>query len=59
MIKMFNRLCSSVLEALDNALPLLLVAIFYQMTILEIPLHEIVGMLGWILFVTFGVIMIV
>lgn len=58
MIKLFNRWCSSLVDVLHNALPVLLVAIFYQMTILEIPLHEIVGMLGWVLFVTFGIVAI-
>lgn len=55
MIKMFNSVCRSVLEAMDNALPVLMILIFYQMTILEIPVQEIVGMLGWVLFVGVGI----
>ncbi len=58
MIKTFNKLCGAVLETLHDALPVLLIVIFYQMTILEIPVHEIMGMLGWVLFVAFGMITI-
>jgi hypothetical protein len=58
MIKIFNKLFSSIVENLYDALPVLLIAIFYQMTILEIPVQEIVGMVGWVLFVSFGMIMI-
>jgi hypothetical protein len=42
-----------------DALPVLVIIIFYQMAILEIPIAEIVGMLGWILFVSFGLVMII
>lgn len=55
MIKMFNSVCSSVLEAMDNALPVLMILVFYQMTILEIPVQEIMGMFGWVLFVGVGI----
>lgn len=58
MIKAFNQLCSAILVNLHDALPILVIIIFYQVTILEIPLAEIVGMLGWILFVSFGLVMI-
>ncbi|EIJ35265.1 hypothetical protein Thini_2728 [Thiothrix nivea DSM 5205] len=58
MIATFNRLCGSILQSLSDALPVLLIAIFYQMTILEIPVHEIMGMLGWVLFISFGLTMI-
>ena len=59
MMNVFNKLCSSIVEILHDALPVLLIVIFYQMTILEIPLQEIVGMLGWVIFVAFGIVMIV
>lgn len=58
MIKMFNKWCSALVDVLHDALPLLLVVIFYQMTILQVPVHEVVGMLGWVLFVTFGIVLI-
>jgi hypothetical protein len=45
-------------ESLHDALPVLLIVIFYQMTILEVPVHEVAGMLGWVLFVAFGMVMI-
>lgn len=58
MIKAFNQLCSAILANLHDALPILVIIIFYQVTILEIPLAEIMGMLGWLLFVSFGMVMI-
>lgn len=58
MIKAFNQLCSAISANLHDALPIIVIIIFYQMTILEIPLAEIVSMLGWIVFVSFGLIMI-
>ncbi|UOG92981.1 MAG: hypothetical protein L3K52_04420 [Candidatus Thiothrix sulfatifontis] len=58
MMKAFNQLCSAILANLHDALPVLVIIIFYQMTILEIPLAEIVGMLGWVVFVSFGMVMI-
>lgn len=58
MIKTFNRLCNSIVESLHDALPVLLIVIFYQMTILEVPVHEVAEMLGWVLFVAFGMVMI-
>ncbi|OQX15026.1 MAG: hypothetical protein BWK73_08030 [Thiothrix lacustris] len=58
MMKAFNQLCSAILANLHDALPVLIIIIFYQMTILEIPLAEIVGMLGWVIFVSFGMVMI-
>jgi hypothetical protein len=58
MMKAFNQLCSAILANLHDALPVLIIIIFYQMTILEIPLAEIVGMLGWVVFVSFGMVMI-
>ena len=58
MIKKFNGLCSDVVTNLHDALPVLLIAIFYQMTILELPMQDIVEMVGWVVFVSFGMIMI-
>ncbi|SDZ82549.1 hypothetical protein SAMN05660964_00313 [Thiothrix caldifontis] len=58
MMKFFNQLRGSIATNLHDALPILLIVLFYQMTILEIPLSEIVGMLGWIVFVAFGLTMI-
>jgi hypothetical protein len=58
MIKIFNKLCGSIVENLHDALPVLLIVIFYQMTILQIPIQEVMGMLGWVLFVSFGIVMI-
>jgi hypothetical protein len=58
MMKFFNQLRGAILANLHDALPVLLIVLFYQMTILEIPLPEIVGMVGWIVFVAFGLVMI-
>ena len=58
MMNVFNKLCSSIVEILHDALPVLLIVIFYQMTILQIPIQEVMGMLGWVLFVSFGIVMI-
>lgn len=58
MIKKFNRLCGDIVTNLHDALPVLLIAIFYQMTILEVPMQDIVEMVGWVVFVSFGMIMV-
>lgn len=59
MTKKINNLCNSLVENLHDALPMLLIIVFYQMTVLEIPIPEIVEMLGWVLFISFGMIMII
>jgi hypothetical protein len=58
MIKTLNKLCGAIVENLHDALPVLLIAIFYQMTILELPMQDIAEMVGWVVFVSFGMIMI-
>lgn len=58
MMKVFNELCNAILENVQDALPVLIIIIFYQMTVLELPLAETVEMLGWILFLSFGMVMI-
>jgi hypothetical protein len=58
MIKTLNKLYGAIVENLHDALPVLLIAIFYQMTILELPMQDIAEMVGWVVFVSFGMIMI-
>lgn len=59
MLQQLNRRCNAVVEALHDALPMILVVIFYQMTVLELPLTDVITLLGWVLLVTFGIVAIV
>lgn len=59
MLQQLNRGCNAVVEALHEALPMILVVIFYQMTILELPLTDVITLLGWVLLVAFGIVAIV
>lgn len=57
MLKTFSELLGTALETLQHAMPLITIIIFYQMTVLQIPVQDILGMLGWILFITLGLIL--
>ncbi len=54
MLKHFNQLVNEVIEMLSNILPLLIIAIFYQVTVLQIPLADMSDMLLWVLLVIVG-----
>ncbi len=54
MLKYFNQLVNEVIEMLSNILPLLIIAIFYQVTVLQIPLADMSDMLLWVLLVIVG-----
>ena len=54
MLKHFNQLVNEVIEMLSNILPLLIIAIFYQVTVLQIPLADVSDMLLWVLLVIVG-----
>lgn len=54
MLKHFNQLVNEVIEMLSNILPLLIIAIFYQVTVLQIPLADMSDMLFWVLLVIVG-----
>ena len=54
MIKAINTLCSSMMDTLHSAMPVLLIAIFYQVTILQLPLGDVMEMLGWVLLIIAG-----
>ena len=54
MLKPFNPLVNEVIEMLSNILPLLIIAIFYQVTVLQIPLADMSDMLLWVLLVIVG-----
>lgn len=55
IFKSFNELLSNMLETVNGILPLLIIAVFYQMTILQIPVQELVEMLFWVFLVIFGI----
>lgn len=59
MLQQFNKGCNAVVDALHDALPMLLAVIFYQMTVLELPLTDVITLLGWVLVVAFGIVAIV
>ncbi|MFN3785795.1 MAG: hypothetical protein ACK4RS_03040 [Thiothrix sp.] len=59
MLQQFNRWCNAVAETLHDALPMILVVIFYQMTVLELPFSDVITLLGWVLLVAFGIVTIV
>ncbi len=54
MAKAIGTLFNSMMDTLHSAMPVLLVAIFYQLTILQLPLGEVMEMLGWVLFIIIG-----
>ena len=54
MLKHFNQLVNEVIEMLSNILPLFIIAIFYQVTVLQIPLADMSDMLLWVLLVIVG-----
>lgn len=54
MLKHFNQLVNEIIEMLSNILPLLVIAIFYQVTVLQIPLADMSDMLLWVLLVIVG-----
>ena len=54
MLKHFNQLVNEVIEMLSNILPLLIIAIFYQVTVLQIPRADMSDMLLWVLLVIVG-----
>ena len=54
MLKHFNQLVNEVIEMLSSILPLLIIAIFYQVTVLQIPLADMSDMLLWVLLVIVG-----
>jgi len=55
IFKSFNELLSNMLETVNGILPLLIIAVFYQMTILQLPVQELVEMLFWVFLVIFGI----
>lgn len=59
MLRQLNRGCNAVVAALHDALPMLLAVIFYQMTVLELPLTDVLTLLGWVLLVACGIVAIV
>ncbi|MEN9502646.1 MAG: hypothetical protein RI964_1931 [Pseudomonadota bacterium] len=54
MIKTINTLFNSMMDNLHSAMPVLLIAIFYQVTILQLPLNDVMEMLGWVLLIIVG-----
>ncbi len=54
MAKSINQLCNNMFNTLHNALPVLLVAIFYQITILQLPMEEVMNLLGWMALLLIG-----
>lgn len=54
MIKTINMLFNSMMDNLHSAMPVLLIAIFYQVTILQLPLNDVMEMLGWVLLIIVG-----
>jgi hypothetical protein len=42
------------MDNLHSAMPVLLIAIFYQVTILQLPLNDVMEMLGWVLLIIVG-----
>lgn len=57
MIKTINELVVSVLASVQDAMPMIVIIMFYQMTVLQIPVQDILAMLGWVLFITAGMIL--
>lgn len=57
MLKNFNKLLVSSLEQIQDAMPMIVIIIFYQMMILEVSVQEIMSMLGWMALITIGVIL--
>ncbi len=55
IFKSFNELLNEMLETVHGVLPLLIIAIFYQITILQLPLQDLFEMLGWIFLVILGI----
>ena len=55
IFKSFNELLNEMLETVHSVLPLLIIAIFYQITILQLPLQDLFEMLGWIFLVILGI----
>lgn len=58
MWKTLNQWYAATVDTLHGALPVIMVALLYQITILELPVGDVMGMFGWLLFFTFGLVAI-
>jgi hypothetical protein len=54
----FNKLLGSILDVISDALPVILLVAFYQITVLQLPVEEVMGMFGWLLAIATGLVLI-
>lgn len=54
----FNKLLGTVIGVISESLPVILSIAFYQITVLQLPVEEVMNLFGWLLAIATGLVLV-